>query len=184
MYTLRYPNEALNALMNIPIINAIDRITEAIGRALSWLIMAMVVLMVAIVVCRYFLGFGSIVLQEAVTYLHALVFMLGLSFALKRRAHVRVDIFYRNYSPATKALVDLVGGILLLLPFCILIFVSSWDYVLASWTILEASSENEGIAAIYLLKTLMIIMPVTLGIQGIADILNSILILRDKSAHA
>mgnify|MGYP002850651860 CR=1 FL=1 len=184
MYTLRYPNEALNAVMNIPIINAIDRITEATGRALSWLIMAMVVLMVAIVVGRYFLGFGSIALQEAVTYLHALVFMLGLSFALKRRAHVSVDIFYRNYSPATKALVDLVGGILLLLPFCILIFVSSWDYVLASWAILEASSENEGIAAIYLLKTLMIIMPVTLGIQGIADMLNSILILRDKSAHA
>ena len=165
------------------LVQQINRFTETIGALLSWLVFAMTLLVVVVVVGRKF-GFGSIALQEAVTYLHAMLFMLGLSFALKRRAHVRVDIFYRNYSPATKALVDLIGGILLLLPFCILIFISSWDYVLASWAILEASSENEGIAAIYLLKTLMIIMPVTLGMQGIADILNSILILRNKSAHA
>ena len=165
------------------LLQQINRFTETIGALLSWLVLAMTLLVVVVVVGRKF-GFGSIALQEAVTYLHALVFMLGLSFALKRKAHVRVDIFYRKYSPAKKALVDLIGGILLLLPFCILIFISSWDYVLASWAILEASSENEGIAAIYLLKTLMIIMPVTLGIQGVADILNSILILRNKSAHA
>lgn len=165
------------------LLQQINRFTETIGALLSWLVLAMTLLVVVVVVGRKF-GFGSIALQEAVTYLHALVFMLGLSFALKRKAHVRVDIFYRKYSPTKKALVDLVGGILLLLPFCILIFISSWDYVLASWAILEASSENEGIAAIYLLKTLMIIMPVTLGIQGVADILNSILILRNKSAHA
>ena len=163
--------------MNIPIINVIERITEATGRILCWLIMVMVVLMVAIVVGRYFLGFGSIALQESVTYLHAMLFMLGLSFALKRKAHVRVDIFYRNFSPTSKALVDLVGGVLLLLPFCILIFVSSWDYVLASWAIFEGSSENDGIAATYLLKTLMLIMPVMLGLQGVAEVLNSLLTL-------
>jgi TRAP-type mannitol/chloroaromatic compound transport system permease small subunit len=165
------------------LVHQINKLTESLGVWLSWLVLAMILLVVVVVSGRK-LGLGSIALQEAVTYLHALVFMLGLSFALKRKAHVRVDIFYRKYSPTKKALVDLIGGILLLLPFCILIFISSWDYVLASWAILEASSENEGIAAIYLLKTLMIIMPVTLGIQGVADILNSILILRNKSAHA
>ena len=133
--------------------------------------------MVVVVVVGRKLGLGSIALQESVTYLHAMVFMLGLSFALKRKAHVRVDIFYRNFSPSSKALVDLIGGILLLLPFCILIFVSSWDYVLASWAIFEGSSENDGIAATYLLKTLMLIMPVMLGLQGVAEVLNSLLTL-------
>lgn len=162
------------------LVKHINKLTETLGALLSWLVLAMILLVVVVVIGRK-LGFGSIALQEAVTYLHALVFMLGLPFALKRRAHVRVDIFYRNYSPTTKALVDLVGGILLLLPFCILIFVSSWDYVLASWAILEASSENDGIAAIYLLKTLMLIMPIMLGLQGFAEILKSLLTLTGKS---
>lgn len=161
------------------LVQQINKLTETLGAWLSWLVLMMTLLVVVVVLGRKF-GFGSIALQEAVTYLHALVFMLGLSFALKRKAHVRVDIFYRKYSPTKKALVDLIGGILLLLPFCILIFVSSWDYVLASWSILEASSENDGIAAVYLLKTLMLIMPITLGMQGISEILKSLLILTGK----
>ncbi len=158
------------------LISAINKFTEALGGALAWISLLMVLLVVVVVVSRQ-LGVGSIALQEAITYLHALLFMLGLAFALKRQAHVRVDIFYRNYSPRRKALVDVIGGILLLLPFCGLILVSSWDYVMASWAILESSSESEGIAAVYLLKTLMLIMPVTLAVQGIAEILSGVLVL-------
>jgi TRAP-type mannitol/chloroaromatic compound transport system permease small subunit len=163
------------------LVRRIDRFTEVSGRLLSWLTIAMVVLVVVVVVTRYFLEMGSIALQESVTYLHATVFMLGLAFTLKRGGHVRVDIFYRNYSERTKALVNLIGGLLFLTPFCVLIFVSSWDYVLASWAILEASSENDGIAAIYLLKTLMLVMPVTLLLQGIAEILRALLILKGEA---
>lgn len=178
--------------MIINIIKQIDRFTEATGRALSWLTLVMVGLVVAVVIGRYFVGLGSIALQESVTYLHALVFMLGLAFTLKRGGHVRVDIFYRSYSPRIKALVDLLGGLIFLLPFCLLIFFSSWDYVLASWAAGEGSSENSGIAAVYLLKTLMLIMPLTLLLQGIAEILKAFLILRtgpeatdqDKGAKA
>jgi len=85
--------------MIINVIKQIDRFTEATGRALSWLTLVMVGLVVAVVIGRYFVGLGSIALQESVTYLHALVFMLGLAFTLKRGGHVRVDIFYRSYSP-------------------------------------------------------------------------------------
>jgi TRAP-type mannitol/chloroaromatic compound transport system permease small subunit len=160
---------------------AINGLTAITGRAVSWLSLLLVLVVIAVVLSRYLLGIGSIALQESVTYIHAAIFMLGLAFTLQRGGHVRVDIFYRNYSQRRKALVDLVGGIVLLLPLCVLIFISSWDYVAASWTILEASSENDGIAAIYLLKTLMVIMPVTLGLQGIAEILSSILILSGDS---
>jgi TRAP-type mannitol/chloroaromatic compound transport system permease small subunit len=160
---------------------AINGLTAITGRAVSWLSLLLVLVVISVVLSRYLLGIGSIALQESVTYIHAAIFMLGLAFTLQRGGHVRVDIFYRNYTQRRKALVDLVGGVVLLLPLCILIFISSWDYVAASWTILEASSENDGIAAIYLLKTLMVIMPVTLGLQGIADILGSILILSGDS---
>jgi TRAP-type mannitol/chloroaromatic compound transport system permease small subunit len=146
----------------------------------------MVILVVLVVITRYFLGLGSIALQESVTYLHCLVFMMGFAFTLKHDGHVRVDIFYRGFSPRFKAIVNLIGGLLFLIPFCLLIFFISWDYVLASWVIRETSAENNGLPFIYLLKTLMLLMPVTLLLQGIAEIIRSGLILSgaDVSVNA
>ena len=160
------------------LVRAIDRFTELTGRFISWMTVLMVGLVVAVVIMRYFLELGSIALQESVTYIHATVFMLGLAFTLKRGGHVRVDIFYRQFTARRKALVDLIGGLLFLIPVTVLIFVSSWDYVLLSWTFGETSSESNGLPFVYLLKTLMLIMPVTLLLQGIAEILKSVLVLR------
>jgi len=163
------------------IANCINRFTDRVGRIISWLTLCLVLLVIVVVLSRYLLGVGSIAIQESVTYLHAAIFMLGLAFTLQRGGHVRVDIFYRNYSLRRKALIDLLGTVFFLIPFCILVFFSSWDYVMASWAILETSSETGGIAAVYLLKTLMVIMPITLGIQGLAEILNSIIVLSGAS---
>ena len=150
---------------------------------ISWLTLLLVALVISVVLFRYFLGIGSIAIQESVSYVHAIIFMLGLAYTLQRGGHVRVDIFYREFSARRKALVDLLGTALFLLPFCGLILFSSWDYVVASWSIKETSSETGGIAAVYLLKTLMIIMPATLALQGIAQIIESILVVK-KSTEA
>jgi TRAP-type mannitol/chloroaromatic compound transport system permease small subunit len=158
------------------VIDGIDRFTDVTGRMISWLTLLMVALVVTVVIMRYYLEFGSIALQESVTYIHAMVFMLGLAFTLKRGGHVRVDIFYRQFSVRRKALVDLLGGVFFLIPVCVLIFISSWDYVLSSWSIAESSAENDGLPYIYLLKTLMLIMPITLLLQGVSEILRSALV--------
>ena len=155
----------------------INTVTETIGRLTSWLTVAMVATVLVVVVTRYFLQIGSIALQESVTYLHCMVFMLGLAYTLKHDGHVRVDIFYRGYSVKTKALVNLVGGVLFLLPLCCVLFFVSWDYVLASWAIKETSSENNGLPFIYLLKSLMLTMPVLLFLQGLAETVKNGLIL-------
>jgi TRAP-type mannitol/chloroaromatic compound transport system permease small subunit len=167
-------------------LSAIEKFTEVTGRFISWATVTMVILVVLVVITRYFLGLGSIALQESVTYLHCLVFMMGFAFTLKHDGHVRVDIFYRGFSPRFKAIVNLIGGLLFLIPFCLLIFFISWDYVLASWVIRETSAENNGLPFIYLLKTLMLLMPVTLLLQGIAEIIRSGLILSgaDVSVNA
>lgn len=167
-------------------LSAVEKFTEVTGRFISWATVTMVILVVLVVITRYFLGLGSIALQESVTYLHCLVFMMGFAFTLKHDGHVRVDIFYRRFSPRFKAIVNLVGGLLFLIPFCLLIFFTSWDYVLASWVIRETSAENNGLPFIYLLKTLMLLMPVTLLLQGIAEIIRSGLILSgaDVSVNA
>ena len=84
----------------------IDLFTEWTGRIIAWLTLGMMVLTCIVVVMRYFLETGSIALQEAVTYMHALVFLMGAAFTLKRGGHVRVDILYQKFSPRTQALVD------------------------------------------------------------------------------
>lgn len=155
----------------------INQFSYGVGQVISWLTLLLVMLVMTVVISRYLLGVGSIAIQESVSYVHAIIFMLGLAFTLQRGGHVRVDIFYREFSPRRKATVDLIGAAIFLLPLCGLILVGSWDYVMASWAIKETSSETGGIAAVYLLKTLMIIMPITLGLQGIAQIINSILVL-------
>jgi|TARA_B110000879_G_scaffold24360_1_gene32369 TRAP-type mannitol/chloroaromatic compound transport system permease small subunit len=163
------------------LISGIDSFTDLTGRAVSWLTLLMVVLTVVIVVLRYYFESGSIALQESITYLHGVVFMLGIAFTLQRGGHVRVDIFYRGFTAQKKALVDFIGGILFLLPVCLLIFTFSWDYVMASWAIGETSEERSGIAGIYLLKTLLLLMPATLILQGIAETLRNLLVLINKS---
>lgn len=164
-------------------ISAIDRVTDVIGRMVSWVTLAMVLVTMVAVVLRYYFESGSIALQESITYLHGLVFMLGIAFTLQRGGHVRVDIFYRGFSPYHKALVDLIGGLLFLLPVSLLILIFSWDYVAASWAIGETSEERSGIAGIYLLKTLLLLMPATLLLQGVAEILRNSLVLLGKPLH-
>ena len=172
---------AVLALIN-HVIKSISGITDFLGRAVSWLTVVMVAMVLLVVVTRYFLQIGSIALQESVTYLHASVFLLGIAYTLKQGGHVRVDIFYRQFSPRKKALVDFCGGLFFLIPVSVLIFYSSWDYVIASWAIGETSAENNGLPFIYLLKTLMILMPATMLLQGVAEILKSLLVLINQSS--
>lgn len=155
----------------------IDQLSELSGRMLAWLSLLMMVLLFTVVVLRYVFEIGSIGLQELVTYLHGTIFMLGAAYTLKHDGHVRVDIFYRNFSARGKAWINSLGGIIFLLPLCVYIFVISWDYVLQSWQIREVSTEPGGIPAVFLLKTLIPLMALNLGLQAIAEILRSALIL-------
>ncbi|VAX14307.1 TRAP dicarboxylate transporter, DctQ subunit, unknown substrate 6 [hydrothermal vent metagenome] len=160
------------------LIDSIDYFSELTGRGVAWLTLAMVLLTFLIVILRYGFDSGSIALQESVTWLHATVFMLGASYALKRDSHVRVDIFYQKFSPRGRALVDLLGSLLLLLPVCLFIFLASWDYVLEAWKIGESSAETGGLPGLYLLKSLLLIMPSLLILQALAHSLRAWLILR------
>lgn len=161
------------------LLKAIDTTTDATGRLLAWLTLAMMLVLCLVVFLRYGFGTGSVALQEAVTYLHGAVFMLGAAFTLKHDGHVRVDIFYRRFSPRAKAWVNSLGGILFLLPLCCYFFIISWDFVEQSWLIREISSEPGGLPAVFLLKTLIPLMAVNLGLQGLAEVLRSAQVLID-----
>jgi TRAP-type mannitol/chloroaromatic compound transport system permease small subunit len=146
----------------------IDALNEALGRAVAWLVLIMALVQFATVLTRYVYGVGSIWLQESVIYLHATLFLLAMGYALRHDAHVRVDVWYRGASARAKAIVDLVGAVVFLLPFTALVFTEALPYVMRSWRILEGSRETGGIAAVYLLKSLILVFAVTLGLQGVS----------------
>ena len=114
----------------------IDRLTSALGRAAAWLALVVVLLQFALVVARYLFGLGSVWLTETVIYAHAALFMLAAAWTLQVGGHVRVDIFYADASAHTKALIDLVGALFLLLPFMVVLVWLSIPYAARSWSIL------------------------------------------------
>ena len=155
----------------------LEALNEWVGRLVSWLSLFMVLVTFAVVVLRYAFDLGWIAMQESVTYMHAVLFMAGAAYTLRHQGHVRVDIFYRGFSERTRAWVDLLGGLLLLLPVCLFIFFSSWDYVASSWAIYEGSPEAGGIEGVYLLKSMILVLAALLLLQGIASVLRSRLLL-------
>jgi len=142
------------------------------GQAISWLTLLMVLITFMIVVLRYVFDTGWIAMQESVNYLHAINFMMGAAYTLQKQKHVRVDIFYQRFSEKQKAMVDLLGTLLLLLPVSAFIIWVSWDYVSASWAMRESSGEAGGLPWLYLLKSLLLLMPLLMIIQGTAWILK------------
>jgi len=155
----------------------IDRFTDICGRGLAWLVAAMALLTAAVVLLRYGLELGSIAAQEAVTYLHATLFMLGAAYALKNGAHVRVDIFYQRFTPRTRAWIDSLGAIVFLLPLCAVIGLGSLAFVAQAWSVHETSADAGGIPAVFLLKTLLPLMAANLALQGLAEVLRNALTL-------
>jgi TRAP-type mannitol/chloroaromatic compound transport system permease small subunit len=156
------------------LIRRIDTLNESLGRWISWLALAMVLVMGLIVVLRYAFQVGSIALQESVMYLNALIFTFGAAYTLKQQGHVRVDVFYNRLSPRARGLIDLLGtGIFLTLTAGFIIW-SSWDYVAVSWRIREGSAESSGLPYVYLLKASLLVLPLLLIIQGMAEAMKSL----------
>lgn len=158
----------------------LEKIVALSGKAVSWLTLVMVLLTVAIVIMRYGFDLGWIWLQESVTYMHAMVFMIAAAWTLQQDGHVRVDIFYRSRSSRHKAWVNLCGIILFLLPTCLFLLIVGWEYVLSSWKLQEQSREAGGLPAVYLLKTMILLMPGLLLLQAIPWLFRSVQTVRGK----
>ncbi len=155
----------------------LDKFSEITCRLTAWLALALVVVTFSVVVLRYLFEIGSIALQESTLYLHSSLFMLGAAYTLKAEGHVRVDIFYRTLSVRSKALVNLCGTLLLLLPFCAFLVWISWDYVAVAWALREGSREAGGLPLVYLLKTLIPLGALLLAMQGTSLALRSLVTL-------
>lgn len=162
--------------------SVLDRISIATGRAASWLTLAMVLGTFVVVVFRYAFDTGLLWLQEAVTWMHAMVFMLGAAYTLQQEGHVRVDIFYRRMAEGRKAIVNLLGVSIFVVPLCIFFLVECLEYVQISWRIREVSQDAGGLPypAIPLLKSALLLMPVAILLQSLSLAMRSLAQIRGR----
>jgi TRAP-type mannitol/chloroaromatic compound transport system permease small subunit len=160
--------------------NLLDRTSIVVGRAAAWLTLFMVIVTFVVVVMRYIFDAGLIWVQESVVWMHAAVFMLGAAYTLQDEGHVRVDVFYRKMSARGRAWVDLTGVIIFLLPLCLFLAWNSFDFVTHSWSMRETSRESGGLPypLVPMLKSIVLLMPIAVALQGLSLFLKSLKTLR------
>jgi len=161
-----------------------NRFQRRLGHAVAWLTLLLALLTTLVVILRYGFNTGSIALQESLIYVHAAAFMLGAAYTWLRDAHVRVDIFYARADERTQAWINIAGIVLFVLPMMGFILYASWDYVAASWAIHERSTEDSGLPYVWLLKTLILILPMLMLLQAFSWLGLWWLTLRDPQQAA
>ena len=152
----------------------IDQLNETVGRAVSWLTTILVLLVCFDVIIRYIFNDTQAWIRELEWHLFALIFLLGAGYAFKHDRHVRVDVFYSNFTKREKAWVNLVGGLVLLLPWCLLITYYAFDFALLSYKIGETSPDPGGLPALYIIKFSVCIGILLLFLQGVSNIIESV----------
>jgi TRAP-type mannitol/chloroaromatic compound transport system permease small subunit len=160
------------------VIRIINLINKLIGETVSWLTLFMVLITFLVVVLRYGFNIGFIWMQESVRFMYAAVFLLCAGYTLLKDKHVRVDVLYLNLSERSKAIVDLIGSVFLLLPVCFVIFYFSWSYVINSWQQMEGSIEERGLHLVFIMKTFIWLFAILVSMQSLATIINSFIILK------
>ena len=160
----------------------IDRFSVGTGKAVSWLIVVMVFVAAYNAIVRYagrFLGanLSSNAYIETQWYLFSLIFLLGAAYALQQDAHVRVDVLFARFQPRTRAWINVLGTVLLLVPFCIFLLLVSWPVVANSWRVREVSPDPGGLPR-WPLKMVIPVCFVLLVVQGISELIKEIARLR------
>ena len=140
----------------------LEKVINSLGKFISLMIPLMTILMIVIIVARYFFGIGLTGLQEFVMYLHAFIFLGCAGYVHYKDEHVRVDIFYRGSSNAYKNNVNFILSLFFLLPVCFVIGFYSLELIEMSWKIREVSTEAGGLDYVYIHKTLIILFPLTM----------------------
>ncbi|GHF66309.1 TRAP transporter small permease subunit [Seohaeicola zhoushanensis] len=155
-------------------------LNQFIGKVFSWLALGIVLVCFAVVVLRYVFATSFVWMQDLYIWMNGAMFTAVAGFALLRDDHVRVDIFYRPAKVRTRALADLIGIIVFLMPFCWVVYTYSMPFVIRAWGYHEASANVGGMPGLYILKSFIIAFTAVLALQGIALLIRSILVLAGR----
>lgn len=159
------------------LVRAISAINWVVGQVLAWLALVCVLVCFTVVVQRYFFATSVLWMQDLYVWVAGAMFTGVAGFALLRDDHVRVDVFYRPASVRWKAIADLVGVVLFLLPFTYVVLTYGYPAVRRSWSYFEASANIGGMPGLFILKSFILVFAVLVALQGLAMAARSILVL-------
>ena len=154
--------------------NIIQRISILSERLIKNFFYIMFGLVIINILLRYIFNINFIFLQELVMYLHAFIFLFVVSIFLRDDSHVRIDVVTNKLRKKNKIIIDLIGYIILVIPFCFFVIYESTTMISQSWSMLEGSSEPGGLPIVYILKSSIYIFSLLLLIQTIGKISRDI----------
>lgn len=161
-------------------VNTINKINNTLGKIFSWFTLLLILVVCIDVLLRYAFNYSIVAMQELEWHIFAVMFLMGDSFTLLKDGHVRVDVFYVKYSEKTKAIINIIGTILFLIPLCVLIIWTSYEFAAISFRINETSPDGGGLPARYIIKSFIPISFFFLFLQGLSMLFNSILTLKEN----
>ena len=166
----------------LKISNRLECISELTGRCVSWLVLVLVLLVSYDVAMRYLFNSGSITIQELEWHIFSVIFLVGSAYTFKQDDHVRLDLLYQSRfsSEIKRAWINILGGIFLLIPFCILIIICSWPFISQSFIHNEGSPDPGGLPFRWILKSAIPLGFALLLLQGVADILKNLYTVLDR----
>jgi TRAP-type mannitol/chloroaromatic compound transport system permease small subunit len=151
----------------------IDAFQEAVGRAVSWLMLLLVIVVFGDVLFRYLLNTGWVFVQELEWHLFGTIYLLAGGYTLLYNEHVRVDVFYAKLSPRRRAWMDFILIFVFFFPSCALIIYTAWPFVVNAWTFGEGSPDPGGIPARWVVKSMIIAGFALLILQGISQAIKN-----------
>ncbi|WP_028469749.1 TRAP transporter small permease subunit [Neptunomonas japonica] len=154
-----------DTLPSVPLADKIDRFIQRIGMSVAWCYVLLVLVIILQVVLRKGFSNGLIVLEELQWHLYAVGVMFGLSYAQTTNSHIRVDLFYSHFRARTKHIIEILGILILVLPFIFIIFAHSLDFFYDSYRINESSQSPSGLPYRWIIKG---VIPVSFALLGLA----------------
>ncbi len=166
------------------LVSVIEKAVLGIGKTVSWLNIILMLIILVQVILRYLFNLGSVALEELQWHLYAVGIMTGLSYAMTEDTHVRLDLLHARLRRKTRAWIDIIGILVLVLPWCYVIIHHGMDFVAASWRVKEASASPTGLPCYYIIKS---VIPVSFGLlvlAAVARLLRMCLVIAGKGgAH-
>ncbi|MCB0655778.1 MAG: TRAP transporter small permease subunit [Saprospiraceae bacterium] len=158
----------------------LNLVNEWVGKSISWVSTLLVLLIFIEVIVRKLFSLDKIWVSELSWHLFAAMFLFSAGYTLRADQHVRVDVFYQNLTARKQAWINLIGSVLLLIPWCLIIIYTSFQYAMNSWLIGEKSPDPGGLPARYLIKFTITAGFLLLLYQAVILILQSLRTIRGK----
>lgn len=153
--------------------NALDNFIRAVGRAVSWLNVILIAVIILQVILRYVFGKGLIVLEELQWHLYAVGIIFGLSYCLVQDTHIRLDLAHATFSWRTREKVEILGTLFLLLPIVVIVFLHSIDFAWEAVKVLERSDAPMGLPARYIIKAVIPVGYVLFFLAGMSRLIRA-----------